>query len=99
MNRLALLLIVIAALAAACGGGASPSSPSRASSAAPLASGAVAPPADPGSSPGAVGATVQACDLLTETDIKELTGLAVAKTKPGKTQGVWDNGCEWSLTG
>ena len=93
MNRLVALL-AIGLFVAACGVGGAPT----ASSAVPPAS-VVAASAGAGSSSSAVGSTVEACDLLTEADILELTELEVDEAVPGPAMGVFENGCEWSLTG
>ena len=99
MNRAVPALVLgVSLLATACGGGGATSpGASAASSAAPLASPGASHPADPGSNSGPVGASVEACDLLSDDDIIELTSLEVGSATPGTTQGVWRNGCEWKL--
>lgn len=101
MKRFALPLVVIVAfVTVACSGGGSPSGPPTTSSAAPVASdGASAPASADAGSGVTAGVIVRACDLLTEEDIQEITGLTIAEATAEKTMGVFENGCEWSLEG
>lgn len=43
--------------------------------------------------------SVQACDLLSDADILELTSWAVTTMEPGTTSGIFHNGCSWTLAG
>ena len=40
-------------------------------------------------------AAANACEFLTDADIKELTGRTVASRKPGQAMGIYPDGCEW----
>lgn len=40
---------------------------------------------------------MDACALLTDDDIKAVTGYAVATKTPGPTGGIFAAGCEWEL--
>ena len=101
MNRFAPPLVAIVAfVAVACGGGESSSGPTTSSSAAPVVPVGASPSASVDVASGVTaGVTVQACDLLTEEDIQEVTGLTIAEATAEKTMGVFENGCEWSLEG
>jgi hypothetical protein len=39
----------------------------------------------------------QAADLLTDEDIREITGYEVVRKTPGPAMGIYQNGCEWEL--
>jgi hypothetical protein len=100
LNRPALsLIITIAIVATACGGGGAGPSNAPTASAAPPDSVAGSAPSGAGSSSGPVDSTAAACDLLTSADIKELTDLDVDEAVPGPAMGVFENGCEWTLSG
>jgi hypothetical protein len=77
------LLTCLSAAVTACGG----SSPSTA---------ATAPPTVTQAPASAV--TVDACALLSDADIKELTGATVDTKEPGPQAGVFPDGCRWVLT-
>lgn len=95
-------------LLAACGGAAQPE-PSNAdpgaSQAAPsaaspsLASDPAAPPASAGSGASGGGTASDACELLSDADLTELTTWSADVVEPGPQQGVFSNGCLWTLSG
>lgn len=89
---LALTAATIVALVAACSSG-SPKTTALPSGNPPSVSAqqtsvAVAPPA---------GQTIEACSMLSDSEIQAITGRAPAKKTPGATMGIFDNGCEWEL--
>ena len=98
------LLAVLAAFAfAACGGGAATTAaPGGATQGAVATQGTAATQSTGGQAtqqPGGGGATVDACALLTDDDIKAVTGLAVSKKTAGPQGGVFPSGCLWELAG
>ena len=93
------LLVALAVLIGACG--ATPTStdpsPGRSTEASfPDASipppGSVPPVADDAEAP-------DACGLLTDSDIAEITGWEVDTVEPGPAMGIYQNGCTWVLAG
>jgi hypothetical protein len=100
-RRLSSVALAPILLLAACGGGSS-SQPVAASGASsqPAASapGASAASTDGGSGP-AAGDVAQACELLSDADILELTTWEVDTVEPGSTHGIFENGCDWMLAG
>lgn len=86
-TRILGLACLISILVTACGGG-----------------GNGAPPASPAAVPAAVveGGTepvVEACSLLDDDAIRELTTYGVASATPGPAMGIFANGCEWTMDG
>jgi hypothetical protein len=86
---------------AACGGGTS-SQPAATTGASPQSEastpGSPAASADAGS--GLPAAEIgEACDLLSDSDILELTSWEVETVEAGPTHGIFDNGCNWMLAG
>ena len=91
--------LAVAAVVAGCGGGSS--------TAAPGGGGATAGPGEPatigpgGTDPGATGGTgvslPDACELLSDEDIKEITGWTVASKAPYALFNPWPTDCEWAF--
>lgn len=46
----------------------------------------------------AQGSALDACSLLSDAEIQQVTQRTVASKKPGTVQGIFDNGCSWELT-
>lgn len=97
--RLALLAATAAIAITACGSGAATSGPggpaatAAGGDSATQAPGGGAATRQPGGGP-----TTDACALLTDDDIKAVTGYAVAKKTPGQQGGIFVDGCLWDLT-
>jgi hypothetical protein len=94
-------------LVAACGSGATSGAPGGPTAPVPAATAARTPGASvatdaapavgtPGGAPVA-GQAVQACDLLTDADIEQVTGYGVLTREPGHVMGIFPNGCLWEL--
>ncbi|MGE5183607.1 MAG: hypothetical protein ACM31C_16160 [Acidobacteriota bacterium] len=59
-------------------------------------------PAKQGSAAGSAAASaspIAACSLLADDEIKKVTGRAVKAKKPGSSQGIFAEGCQWTLDG
>jgi hypothetical protein len=96
--RRALGLLAVAGLLAACSGAAATPNPAAtsgtAASAGPQASRSTGSATNGG--PG-TGMSFDACALLTEADIKEITGFAVAKVIPDPADSIFPAGCQWMV--
>ena len=83
-------------LIAGCGGGATttagPGAPGATSGGAATTGGGGTATQAPGG-----GATVDACSLLTDEDIKTATGFSPISETAGPTMGIFEVGCEWEL--
>jgi hypothetical protein len=95
-------------LVAACGGTARPeassadagaASPAASSAASPAPASDPAPPASAGAGSAGSGTASDACDLLSDADLAELTTWTADAVEPGPQQGVFSNGCLWTLSG
>lgn len=96
---LALLTLLVLT---ACGGETPAEPPGASSSAAPqpAASDPVAPPASAsGGSTSGTGTASDACELLSEADITELTTWSVDDAESAPQQGAFAAGCLWTLSG
>ena len=97
-NRASMFVLaaLLAIVAAACGQGSGPSGAVGGSTAAPA--GATAAPGG-ASAPTTGGGTVKAaCDLLSDAQIKDITGLTVVGKNPAPADTVYANVCRWSLS-
>jgi hypothetical protein len=96
----AALPFLVAVIAAACGGqGGAASAPAPGAT---TNTGGAAATQQPGGgvatqAPAGGGETVDACALLSEADIKEVTGLDTESSTPGPQLGIFEHGCEWQL--
>lgn len=94
-----LLALATAGVLASC------SSPTATAGAGPTAGAATAAPPAPASPAGSgttgpgTGTTVEACSLLTDADIKEITGFDVAEVIPDPADTTFPSACEWRVEG
>jgi hypothetical protein len=89
-------VVLASLLATGCSaGGSVPSAtpPRSAEAGGPAESGIAVLPSEGGNE--GSGATVAACDLLTDADIQQVLGRTVMEARPGLAMGTYDNGCEW----
>ena len=100
-GRHVLALVTIVVLSAACGGGGPTAAPAAATG--PIAttaarttapSASVAAPTTAGG-----GAPTDACALLTDADVKEITGYPVASKNPNPADTIFPSACEWRVKG
>ena len=96
-------------LVAACGSGATSGAPGGPTAPAPAATPGTAPAASlatdagsaagtpGGAAPPVAGQAVEACDVLTDADIEQVTGYGVLTREPGHVMGIFPNGCVWEL--
>lgn len=104
IRRSIVLAVLVAGVCAACGtaatspdapGAASPATgPSAAPSAAPSTGGEPAATSGSGEGPGVVAG---ACEILSEGELLELTGLEVVAVQPQPMDTIYPNACQWEL--
>ena len=102
VRRLSVLVSLV--VLAACGSAGASPSVSNTAAGSPGASGAAsggsgAPVTTAGNSGSGGGNVAQACTLLSDEDLVEVTGWGRAEARAGSTQGLFDNGCVWTLDG
>lgn len=86
------LVTMFAMLVAACNGG-------PAVTGIPVATSEPGAIASPGATFGDGGGATTACDLLSNDDIEEITGLTIAATDPDPVDTVYENVCRWTFDG
>jgi hypothetical protein len=97
MTRVRAALVTIALLAVAgCASGAGGTAPTG-SQAAAGSSTSVDGGASQGQATPPVGQVLDACSLLTDAEILQVTGSAVVSKEPGDPTGVLGDGCDWKL--
>jgi hypothetical protein len=92
---LSTVAVSTALLLAACGGG--PGATGPAGPAGTSGPGGPSTQAPGGATQAPGGATIDACALLTEADIEEVTGNTVDAVTPGPQMGIFQSGCDWDL--
>jgi hypothetical protein len=96
-RRLAIVPGVFAALLVACGGGAGTVGSGGPAATAPSAAATTPAGVETQATGGGGGAAVDACGLLSDADIKDLTGHGVAQRAAGDPLGIFGHGCMWEL--
>lgn len=95
-RTLPVISLALAIALSACGGGTNATDPASAPSIDPPASTAQPASAAPSSDGGG---EADACAMLSDEDIVELTGFEVDTMEPGAAMGVYEDGCHWTLAG
>ena len=94
-------LFAAASIFAACAGGTGGAATQPGPTLAPAATLAstVGPQATAAVNPSPAAGAIDACTLLTNDDIKEITGYPVAKVLPSPPDSIFPSACEWTVTG